>query len=58
MNPKQKELLCKILIKLFVSPLIVMLAWNVVIPDIFGLTTLGYWSAMGLYVVCSILFGK
>tara|TARA_B100001559_G_scaffold98264_1_gene82233 strand:- start:644 stop:820 length:177 start_codon:yes stop_codon:yes gene_type:complete len=58
MNPKQKESLCKILIKLFVSPLIVMLVWNAVIPGIFGLTTLGYWSAMGLYVVCSILFGK
>jgi hypothetical protein len=43
-------------IVLLVVPLILMLAWNAVIPGIFGLSTLGYWSAMGLYVVCSLLF--
>ena len=41
---------------LFVTPLILMLVWNAVIPGIFGLPTLGYWSAMGLYLVCSLLF--
>ena len=58
MNTKQKESLCRVMIKLFVSPLILMLLWNAVIPGIFGLTTLGYWSAMGLYVICGILVGK
>ena len=43
-----------------------MLIWNAVIPGMFGLPTLGYWSAMGLYLggailegaglVCNILF--
>jgi hypothetical protein len=39
-----------------VLPLMLMLIWNAVIPSIFGLPTLGYWSAMGLYLVCSLLF--
>ena len=41
---------------LFVTPLILMLVWNAFIPGIFEVPTLGYWSAMGLYAVCSILF--
>ena len=41
---------------IIVSPLILMLIWNAAIPSIFGLPTLGYWSAMGLYLVCNILF--
>ena len=42
---------------LLVLPLILMLIWNAVITGMFGLPTLGYWSAIGLYVVCNILFG-
>jgi len=41
---------------LLALPLILMLIWNAVIPGMFGLPTLGYWSAMGLYLVCNILF--
>jgi hypothetical protein len=41
---------------LLAEPLILMLIWNAFIPGIFGLPTLGYWSAIGLSVVCSILF--
>ncbi len=43
---------------LFVSPLVLMLVWNLCIPGIFGLPVLGYWSAMGLYVVSRILLKK
>jgi len=43
-------------IVLLAVPLILMLLWNAVIPGMFGLPTLGYWSAMGLYLVCNILF--
>ncbi len=43
---------------LFVSPLVLMLVWNLCIPGIFGLPALGYWSAMGLYVVSRILLKK
>ncbi len=40
---------------LFLSPLVLMLVWNACIPSLFGLATLGYWSAMGLYVIFRIL---
>ena len=43
---------------LFISPLVLMLVWNLCIPTLFGLPVLGYWSAMGLYVVSRILFKK
>jgi hypothetical protein len=43
---------------LTLSPLVLMLVWNACIPGIFGLATLGYWSAMGLYVVSRILLKK
>ena len=43
---------------LTLSPLVLMLVWNACIPGIFGLAALGYWSAMGLYVVSRILLRK
>ncbi|MCJ8208805.1 hypothetical protein MUY27_03735 [Mucilaginibacter sp. RS28] len=35
----------------------VMLLWNNLMPDIFHLTTITFWQAMGLLVLCKILFG-
>ena len=43
---------------LFISPLVLMLVWNLCIPTLFGLPVLGYWSAMGLYVISRILLKK
>ena len=43
---------------LFLSPLVLMLVWNLCIPGLFGLPVLGYWSAMGLYVLSRILLKK
>ncbi len=36
--------------------LIVMLLWNWLMPEIFGLPRLDYWKAWGLLVLCWILF--
>ncbi len=36
----------------------VMLLWNALMPTIFGLATLSYWQALGLFVLCRILFGR
>jgi hypothetical protein len=36
---------------------IVMLLWNWILPGISTLSPLGYWQAMGLLVLCRILFG-
>ncbi len=34
-----------------------MWLWNWLMPDIFGLTTLSYWQAIGLLVMAKIIFG-
>ncbi len=31
--------------------------WNNLIPVIFGLSALTYWQALGLFLLCRILFG-
>lgn len=36
---------------------IVMELWNRLMPELFGLHILGYWQAVGLLVLCRILFG-
>ena len=41
---------------LFVSPALLMVIWNACVPGIFGLATIGYWAAMGLYIISRILF--
>lgn len=35
---------------------VVMLLWNWLMPDIFGLKRLTYWQAWGLLILCHILF--
>jgi hypothetical protein len=35
---------------------VVMLLWNWLIPEIFGLPSVSYWQAWGLLVLCWILF--
>jgi len=39
---------------LFGVPL--MILWNILMPDIFGLPTIGFWQAFGLNLLASILF--
>lgn len=36
---------------------VVMLLWNAIIPGLSGWAALTYWKAMGLLVLCKILFG-
>ena len=35
----------------------VMLLWNFVVPGIFGLATINFWQALGLFLLTHILFG-
>jgi hypothetical protein len=35
---------------------VVMLLWNWLMPEIFGLKQLNYWQAWGLLALCTILF--
>lgn len=36
---------------------VIMWLWNVLMPEIFGLPTLTYWQAVGLFILAKILFG-
>lgn len=40
----------------FVFGLFVMLLWNWLMPEIFGLTKISYWQAWGLVLLAHILF--
>ncbi len=44
------------LIGLFAVSAVVMLLWNCILPEVSGLKALTYWQAMGLFVLCKILF--
>ncbi len=47
------------LVVLFVAlfGFVVMSLWNWLMPALFGLKTIGYWQALGLFILCKILFG-
>lgn len=36
----------------------VMLLWNWLIPGIFGLATINFWQALGLFALARLLFGR
>lgn len=40
-----------------VLALVVMFLWNMVVPDVFGLTSINYWQALCLMALSHILFG-
>jgi len=37
---------------------VVMLLWNWLMPTIFGLTSICFWQALGILVLCRLLFGS
>jgi hypothetical protein len=37
---------------------VVMLLWNAILPDVLGVEVVNYWQAMGILVLCKILFGS
>jgi len=36
---------------------VIMWLWNWIMPELFGLTTLSYWQAVGLFILLKILLG-
>jgi hypothetical protein len=42
---------------IFVGGEVVMHLWNWLLPPLFGWKTLGFWQALGLLLLCRILFG-
>jgi uncharacterized membrane protein len=42
----------------FIKPAIIMLLWNWLLPGIFGLATIGYFKALGLYLLARLFIDK
>ncbi|WP_423146389.1 hypothetical protein [Rubrolithibacter danxiaensis] len=42
---------------LFLIGIVVMLLWNALLPAVFGLSTITFWQALGLFILCKLLFG-
>ena len=45
-----------VILSIAVAAVIVMLLWNALIPSIIGWSTINYWQAAGLLILCRILF--
>ncbi len=50
--------LLKMIIIFAITSVIVMLLWNVLIPDIFNGPFINYWQSLGILVLAKILFGS
>jgi hypothetical protein len=46
-----------VILALAIFSAVVMGIWNALMPEIFGVRTLSFWQALGLLVLCKILFG-
>ncbi len=57
MKPRRYFFLLFIPVLLAVLGGVVMVLWNAVVPDVFGWRRLSYGQAVGLLVLCRILFG-
>lgn len=64
MRPKLKRLLwiaplalLGMVLFAFIGGEIVLLLWNWLLPPLFGWPQIGFWQALGLLVLCRILFG-
>ena len=53
-----REKIIKILIGILLTVLLVMLLWNWVMVDIFGLPVINYLQALGLWVLPKLLIYK
>jgi hypothetical protein len=42
---------------IFIGGTIVQLLWNALLPALFGFPAVTFWQALGLLVLCRILFG-
>lgn len=46
-----------IIAMLFLVGYVFMLLWNWLMPELFGLKTIGYWQALGILILAKIIFG-
>ncbi len=41
----------------FLFGLVIKLLWNALMPEVFGLSEIGYWQGVGLFILARLLFG-
>lgn len=46
-----------VIVMLFLVGYILMLLWNWLMPELFGISTINYWQAFGILVLAKIIFG-
>ena len=49
-------LIIKIITNLLVLPLILMVVWNILIPEVFGLSSINFFQAILMKIMANILF--
>lgn len=56
---KNRKFLFILIIPLIIAGVsaVVMLLWNAILPDLTGVGSLSFWQALGLLILCKILFG-
>lgn len=47
-----------IIVAIFAMGALVMVLWNAILPDVLNTNTIGYWQALGLLLLCKILFSS
>lgn len=58
MHKKRRFVHSLIFIAVFAASIaVIMVLWNWLIPEIIGWSTINYWQAAGLAVLCRLLFG-
>ncbi len=57
-NTKQRFFLPLFLLLVFLLSAVVRWLWNAILPEVVGAKTLTYPQALGLLVLCKILFGN
>jgi predicted ferric reductase len=57
MKMKARNHILLAIVVTFLLGLLVMLLWNALLPSLFGLPRVSYFQAMGLFILCHLLFG-
>ena len=50
-------MLAAIAVVFLIGPFVLMLAWNLVVPSVFGGPTIDIWQALGLSILVSVIRG-
>lgn len=46
-----------ILIELFIVPFLILILWNMTLPELLSLKHINFWQAFRINLLCALLFG-